>query len=201
LVLLVERIPTRVVAVSGDDGRAEVTLDGGAAPVGEPRQLDPGPYRVEARLDDQTVVRAVVLHERDRATVGVPFRAAPVAASSGSAQTVVGWVLVGIGGAAAVGGGVLAGIAAARLGDLDCPNNQCQPSQRDDMDAYNGLRLPSGFLLVGGGLLAATGVAVVLNAPSEHEGPSSDQGRSRGRSAVEVSAIVGPGMVGLRGTF
>lgn len=197
---LVARIPTMIVVVSGDDGRAEVTLDGEAAPVGEPRQLDPGPYRIEGRLGDETIVRAVVLHERDRATVGLPFRAKPAVSAPGTAQTVVGWVLVGVGGAAAIGGGVLAGIAAARLGDLDCPDNQCQPSQRGDMDAYNGLRLPSGFLLLGGGLLAATGVAVVINAPSRHDESTEAQPSSR-RAAPSLSAVVGPGLVGLRGTF
>ena len=198
---LVARIPTMVVVVSGDDGRADVSLDGGAAPIGEPRQLDPGPHRVEGRLDDQTVVRAVVLHERDRATVGLPFRVEPIAEPDGTAQTVVGWVLVGVGGAAAVGGGILAGIAAARRGDLDCPSNQCLPSQRDDMDAYNGLRLPSGFLLVGGGLLAATGVAVILNAPDDHEQSTQGKARVKPHPAPSVSAVVGPAMVGLRGTF
>ena len=186
---LVDRIPTMVVVVSGDDGQAELRLDDGPAPLGEARQLDPGPYRVEGTLGDQTVVRAVVLHERDRAIVGVPFGPEPSSGSNGTAQAVVGWVLVGVGGAAAIGGGILAGIAAARLGDLDCLDNQCQPSQREDMDAYNGLRLPSGFLLVGGGLLAATGVAIVLNAPSDHE------------DRANVSIVLGPGMFGLTGAF
>jgi len=186
---LVERIPTMVVAVEGDAGRAQVTLDGGPAPVGQPRQLDPGPYRVEGKLGDQTIVRAVVLHERDRATVGVPFRTEPVPGPDGTAQTVVGWVLVGVGGAAAVGGGILSAVAMGRLHQLDCPDNLCQPSQQDDVDAYNGLRLPAGFLLVGGGLLAATGVAIVLNAPADHE------------ETASTTLSLGPGFVGLRGTF
>jgi hypothetical protein len=189
LAALVARIPTLVVAIDGAPA-SEVSLSidrGGSVPTGEPAQLEPGPIKVEGSWGAQRIVREVVIHERDRATIGLSFRAAPASEEGGAGRALAGWVLVGVGAGGAAIGAVLGGVALAKLGSLDCPENLCTPDQADDMDSYNALRLPAGFLIIGGGLLAATGGALLLTAPDSPDG--------------DVALRLGPGFVGLTGSF
>ncbi|MEZ4444356.1 MAG: hypothetical protein R3B72_35105 [Polyangiaceae bacterium] len=165
LELLEARIPT--LQIMPEPGM-EVSVDGAAWAGSEPVVRDPGALRVVGERDGQQVVRTIVLHERDHAVLDLKLPTPPHHESA-TAAAVVGWSFVGVGVGAAAVGGVLGVIAAVKRADLDCPDNHCPDALIDDADAYNALRLPSGFLLVGGGLLAAAGVAVLLGVPDDDE--------------------------------
>jgi hypothetical protein len=78
-------------------------------------------------------------------------------------------------------------------GDLDaaCPTGTCASTQRADVDSYETFGLVSTIGFISGGELAATGVVLVLTAPS-----------SRGRGdAATWAPFVGPGGAGIRGSF
>jgi hypothetical protein len=72
------------------------------------------------------------------------------------------WVALGVGGAAAVAGGVIGGVVLKKSGELDdsCPDGQCPSSEWDNLDSANSLATASSVLLgVGAGMIA---VGVVL---------------------------------------
>ena len=181
-----ERIPTLTMRViHATPASVQLTINGQAHEVtAVARRFDPGDYRIVGRFGDSTVVRSIVLTERDAATVGLDFTPPPPPDDRGATQRTVGWVAVGIGGAGVAVGAVIGAIAIAQLGDADCPDDQCPPEEYDTADEYNALRMPSGISLVAGGMIGALGVGLLISAPSQPE---------------SMSAWVGPAGFGLRG--
>ena len=108
--------------------------------------------------------------------------------NEGLAERIFGWTAVGVGAAAVVAGGIVAGVAAAWYADLDCPAERCPPELHEDATAYNDLRVPSGLLIFAGAALAGVGLPYVLI------------GEARADQAA-VAPVLAPGLVGLRGRF
>ena len=191
------RIPAvRIRVERPPAGELSVSLNGEALPLAElemPRRLDPGNYRVEARVGDMSLVRALVLTEAEQPLVVLTFPPERLLNAQdddpGAAQRTVGWVGVGVGIGGIALGAVLAGIAGGQLADLDCPDDVCSADQTDEVDAYNNLRVASGVSMIVGGLLTATGIALIGTAPHGSE------------SSAWLTPAVGPAGIGLRGTF
>lgn len=84
------------------------------------------------------------------------------------AQPIIGWVAVGLGGAALIVGGITGGLALDRQSTLDdgCPGGDCPPDFHDDVDAFEAFRTVSAVTLIAGGVLAVGGLTLVLTSPS-----------------------------------
>jgi hypothetical protein len=101
-------------------------------------------------------------------------------------RLIFGWTAIGVGGAAALAGTVMAVLSFVRYEGLDCEDNLCPPGEHDDARAYNDLRVPSGVLLIGGLLVAGIGVPFVVLGDAERE---------------DAALVLGPGTLTLRGRF
>jgi len=116
---------------------------------------------------------------------------APASSSdSGGRSVPVGvWVGVAVTGAGIATGTLAAVLASKKKSDLGCPSSGCLPSQRADVDSYNGLLTISTVGFIGAGVGAATAGLFWLTRP-----------RAAERTGY-VSPWLGLGAVGVRGTF
>jgi len=122
---------------------------------------------------------------------------APETGASASTLDIFGWVAVGLGAGAL---GAMAGtwIAASRTAsnlEDDCVDGLCPPSRLgpegiDDLDRYHTLRETTIVLGVVGGVLAATGVTLLITSSSDDD-----------ESGSEVSLDLGPMSMGIHGRF
>jgi hypothetical protein len=89
----------------------------------------------------------------------------------------IGWITAGVG-LVAVGAGVFTGVSAnAKYDDLDkaCPiraNCSGVPDLEQKKSDVRRLETATNLLLIGGGVLALTGISMVLFAPSSKGGPT-----------------------------
>jgi hypothetical protein len=104
-----------------------------------------------------------------------------------NARAVFGIVAVSVGGAALLAGSIVAAVAAAKYGDLDCPDDVCPDDLVDDMASYNDLRIPSGVTIAVGGLVTFIGSVFLANGLTDEKG--------------YVALEVGPGTLGVEGRF
>lgn len=124
-------------------------------------------------------------------------------ADAGSTQRTLGWVAIGVGGAAVVVGSITGLVT---LSSPCSSGKLCEPDQRDSAQSTGTISDVS-FIL--GGLGIAGGVALLLTAPSSPPAASTQgtsQGTSRGRASARtggagVTPQLGLGFVGLSGRF
>jgi hypothetical protein len=103
------------------------------------------------------------------APVAPPPPTPPPAADQGSSKggsplRTVGFITAGVGGAALIGGivtGVMANSASSRATD-QCQNKVCPTKAQSDFDSASSLATVTDALLIGGGVLAAAGVTLVI---------------------------------------
>ena len=178
LKVLIAELPSLLLEVAGvDPDRAEATLDGRPIALGSEVAVryDPGEYRLritapDRRTIDQTielregagVVRVQVTMRRKDETqdaVTIEESGAP-----GSGLAVPAWVLIGVGGASLVVGGVTGGLTLAQAGDLEerCPDRSCTVADRSDYDTAVALGWTSTATLALGGALVATGGLLLI---------------------------------------
>jgi hypothetical protein len=174
--LMAELPKVRVTLRGAGAERAAVRIDGEpVASVAEPVAVDPGRHRVEARLEGRVVERELEVKTGEHAEVVLdlappaapaPARPPPEPEDGGATLRVLGWIGVGVGGAALTAGAITTTLAAVAQSDLEerCPERRCQPADHDDAETFNALRIVSTVTLVSGGVLAAGGVALVLAA-------------------------------------
>ncbi len=207
------RIAWVVIEVSGHD-EPTVSVDGTAIPtasLGLPRALNPGEHLAEARaqgyLDTEQAFTAeagnkdeparVVLELEPDPAAHAPTELDPAPSASpaspaepdssddpGASQRIWGWLSLGVGGAALIGGGVtgyLAMDAHGELTDRCTKSGQCPPDEQETIDHFHMMGTISTIGFIAGGVLAATGTVLVLTAPSADD------------DAAEVSAELGPG--------
>lgn len=125
-----------------------------------------------------------------------PLAAPPMGESKpqGSAQKTIGWITFSAGAAGLVVGGVSGALAMSKRSSLidsntcSADNRHCSPSQQNEVNAYNSLRTVSTVGFIAGGVLAATGITLVLTAPKQESQP-------------RVGLWVGPSSAGLYGGF
>jgi hypothetical protein len=114
-------------------------------------------------------------------------------ASSGSGLRTIGFVTLAAGGVGIITGAVTGLVANSRKGSIEgCEDTRCPPSASDDVESYNQLRTVSSVAFIGGGVLAATGIVLVLTAPSAKPASS-----ARTSPLLELSPWLGPGMAGV----
>jgi hypothetical protein len=187
---LLARIPTLSVSLSGaEPQQTQVSIDGMAWPsalLGEPRPTNPGEHELRAQHGEKVVTLKVTLAEGSKQEAVLRFDAQPTPARAtapvvteappsrpGSTQRTLAFVALGVGGAGLLVSAITGGMVASRHGDLEGSCNdrdECDPARQSDIDSYNSLRSVSSITLVAGGVLAATGVTLLLTAPrrSEH---------------------------------
>ncbi len=205
---LLPRIPRLRVTleVKGESAAPRlVSLDGktlAASLLESPIPLDPGEHVVAASQGDDRVEEKVTVVEGGDTEVVLtlvlrrpapgpepprPLPPAPVAAPvDNSAIRTAGWVVLGVGGAALVGGVVTGALLLAESSSLDaeCVDQTCLATA--DVDTFNALRPTTTVLLAVGGAGVATGLLLALAFPD-------------GEPAV--TPTVGLGVVGLRARF
>ena len=186
-----------------------------AALVGEQRPINPGRHRiggkrgteqaeVEVDVAEGSVGRAVLRFASGAGAAGPTAVAPTMGASNASGASVedsgaasdgtrrlIAWVAIGVGAAGLVTGGITGAMVLSKKSDLEsnenCANEACLSSERSEVDGYNGLRTISTVSLIAGGALAATGVVLLVTAPSS-EKPS-------------AALVIRPGSLSLRGRF
>ncbi|HYJ09689.1 MAG TPA: hypothetical protein VEX18_11790 [Polyangiaceae bacterium] len=187
------RIPSLTVELVGADTREVVVeLDGKLLPaalVGLPRLVNPGHHQVVATRGGQRITATASVAEGQRKSVEVRFagvspsaRSAPVASVStnrsptadskqtGSSPRKT-WAVVALaaGGAGLALGGITGGLAIGKRNELEdtgqC-NDGCSPSLGDDVDTLDRYRTLSTIGFVAGGVFAASGVVLLITAPS-----------------------------------
>ncbi|MDC0744313.1 hypothetical protein [Polyangium mundeleinium] len=234
LTALSPRIPTIELTVQGAGAEvATVMLDGKVFPralIGVKTPLNPGVHRVEAdtpasaaaldlKIDEKQAARAVLELKPKSSTepAGGDIVAPPGGSPDtppkppGATQRLLGYISLGVGGAAAIGGGGALYSAYATRSDMKAycerevnGDNPCtNKSETDDTPAspvrYKNYRESidtkaaiSTALFVVGGVGLTAGVVLLLTAPKAK--PASP-------TKASVEPLIGLGSVGLRGTF
>jgi hypothetical protein len=210
---LLGKLPSLKIIVEGEDPSAVfVSINGQLvkpALIGVRQPVNPGKLLVKGVRGEQVVEQTVELAESQSRDVKLSFAAVarPVASpppnastasvpppaatrDDGSTQRLLGFIGLGVGGAALVTGAVFGGLAAGDKSDLDaaCPNRQCGPAQHDQNDSYGSKKTISSIGLIGGAVLAGAGAVLLFTAPSRTQ-----QGRLELRGYVTAS---GAGLLG-----
>jgi hypothetical protein len=211
--LLRPRIPNLVVHVEGAPD-AVVSLDGAQIPpalLGEDRPVNPGSHSVQARRGADERSQNVSVTEGEHKEVTLRFdTAAPASAATPIApapetrpteapkrSNTLAFVALGAGAAGLVVGGVTGGLALSKKskldGDPNCQDGSCTHAVEDDVSSLRTFRTVSTVGFIAGGVLAATGVVLLLTNSSKSE---------HGRANAHTLALrVQPGGVELRGSF
>lgn len=170
LAALERRIPRLTVTLKDAEG-ATLTLDGAPLAIGAVRELDPGshelrltrsgaPDRVEkVDLAEGDPPRTIALDATPGAGGVVPVR------SEGS--IVPGAVLTAIGGAGLAAGAVTGALALVLAGEVtdNCVGNACLRADEEKAGDADRLARASTGLFIAGGILAATGVVLIVVRP------------------------------------
>ena len=139
----------------------------------------PGRIRVAAGVDHAVRVelggelladRAVRVGGEENLLVDAnPRPPEPVAAEDGKAIRdrkirTAGWIAVGVGAAALVGGAVTGGLALSADKSIQdaCTGGQCPANQRDDVDRRDALALTTDVLIPAGAAIAVTGAVLLI---------------------------------------
>lgn len=191
---LTPKIPNLVVVLEGaKPSEVSLTLDGAplaAAVVGEQQPVDPGSHRVVGQRGTEEVAQEVTLAVSESKTVTLRFRdtqpapaptplardatriepgeTAPTASSS-SGRKVLAWSAIGVGAAGVLTGAITGAMAISKKSDLDdgdCVDRVCwNQTMGDDLSSYSTLKTVSSIGFIAGGVLAATGVVLLVTAP------------------------------------
>lgn len=211
LAALSPRVPAVILEVKGPDV-PKVTVDGTPVPalaLGVKRLVDPGPHVVRATAQgffpvETTVtlaegkIETVRLELKQDPNGPAPQTAQDVAAGQGQAQAggslgkTLGFTSLGVGATGLVMGAITGGVAIGKHNALAtaCPNNRCPSSHQTEVDSYMTMSAISTAGFIGGGVLAATGVVLVLVAP-----------KAAPVQTGSLVPVVGPGYLGVQGRF
>jgi tetratricopeptide (TPR) repeat protein len=205
-----EKIPTLGVEPPADfAGTISVNdQEYDAASLVKPLRLDPGEHTVQAKAKGYTPFsESVLLEEGDRKNLVIlltelpepppppaPVEEAPKA--SGSTQQTLGWVSIAIGGVGLAVGSVMGLQARSTRSELDgaCSNDVCSEEQRGlyDKGTNQANIATAGFIV--GGVGIGLGTVLLLTAGKQEKKPAApDEAR--------LEPLIGPGRLGVRGTF
>jgi hypothetical protein len=106
----------------------------------------------------------------------------------------IGFVALGVGGAALIEGIITGVVAIGKHSDLakNCPNGSCPSSENSDLSSYHTMGTLSTVGFIVGGVGLAAGTILVLTAPKSKTSPA---------TGLFVTPYVGLGMAGATGTF
>lgn len=187
---LEQAIPRVVLKVAGGDG-ASAAIDGNDAAIGATIELEPGLHRATATKDGRTVeatfearqgqpaleVELSFLSEQTTVIAPPAEKPAPIPESGPGTGLVPGGVLLGVGGAAAIAGAVLGGLALGKYDKLDacgyqdgvalCDGDLPSGAQQSAISDANTFADASTGLLISGGVVAVVGIVLMLALPPE----------------------------------
>lgn len=195
---LAERMPKLRIEVRGDDtARAEVRIDGKKADdTRDAIEVDPGPHDVSAWVGGAERATESVLGsertERHVVLVLTPAEKRQPEQTKGPLWPGIG--ALALGGAGLGVGAITGALSLGKVNELDqaCPNKAaCPPGARPIANEAAMLGDVSTATFVAGGLLAAAGAALLIWRPGG-EPPT---------NRTAIAPIVGPGFVGVTGTF
>jgi len=167
---------------NGGEGMV-VEIDGRGVPadaLSRPQLVAPGEHLITARRaghnDVQRTVRVTAGGTEQVAVAFVPIQQhveQPPPPPPPQTRTVerpnplrtIGFAVAGVGGAALIGGIITGVMANGAFSDLQtsCPNNVCRTqADLDQRDTVDGLAGATNALLIGGGVLAAAGVVMII---------------------------------------
>jgi hypothetical protein len=219
---LSSRIPWVTINVNGPSA-PEVVVDTVAVPsasLGVRRAVNPGEHAIKASGEGYLpATKTITLGEGQSLSVTLDLEKAPappppapteVAASTpaapeapkptGGARKTLGFVALGVGGAGLITGAITGILAIQKHNTLNkvCSNGQCTQEifdlNKSTLNAYHAMTTTStiGFIVAGVGVAAGTILLVTLPKSS-----STQTGANDG----EVSAFIGWGSAGVKGTF
>jgi hypothetical protein len=219
---LTPRVPSLVITITGagaGGATPQVTLDGKSVPpalLGEEQPLNPGTHQLVVSSGAARVAREMQLKESEHhgekvdlselGPVSGPARVAPAADAAvppatathagGGTQRTLAYVALATGGAGLVLGGVTGAMALGKHSSLEsssnCAKDVCVEAERSNVQSLDTLRTLSTVGFVAGGVLAATGVVLLLT----------DKRHSESAAAASNLALhVGPAGVTLKGAF
>jgi hypothetical protein len=215
---LAPRVPGVVIQVKGPT-EPKVTIDGAevpAAALGVKWPVDPGQHAVKASaagFAPREATFSVAEGKVESVTMELkPSGAGPVvqppagqpslgaqsppgdqpSSSSGSTRRTLGFVGLAAGGAGLALGAIMGGLVIAKHGDLapQCQGGHCKPSLQPQLDTYSMYGAVSTAGFIAGGVLAATGIVLVVTAP-----------KAPPAVGVTVVPVLGPTWAGLEGRF
>jgi hypothetical protein len=216
---LLGRLPSIKVVVEGADASSVfVSLNGQLvkpALIGAKQPVNPGKLLVKGVRGEQAVEASIELLEGQFREVRLVFTGSGAAATSPGAEPdvarqnpdrapppatlepsgpnlrLLGFIGLGVGGAALATGAVFGALAASDKSDLDknCPNERCLPQFHDQNDSYGTKKTIASIGIIGGAVLAGAGAVLVFTAPA----PSARQSGVRLRGYVTAS---GAGVMG-----
>jgi phenylpyruvate tautomerase PptA (4-oxalocrotonate tautomerase family) len=181
------RVATVTVEVAGADvASVSVSVDGKTvepARLAHPIAVTAGEHRIAAvGTDGQRAeqVATVAVGESKTVTLSIEPESAPAPgpgspgqsapdSADGSGLTAAGAVLVAVGGAALVVGGITGGMTLSRAGDIEdtCGGDVCPTTEEPTVDDAKTLGNVSTALFIAGGVVAATGVVLLVVAPGD----------------------------------
>lgn len=233
------KVGSVVINVTGVDS-PKVTVDDQpfpAAALGVRRAANPGNHVIRASADGYKPAEArVTVTEGGSSTANLTLEKDPNAAvstiavpqgtatgqnsmsappasqgeTSSSPTKTIGIVLMGVGAAGLVAGGVTGIMAMGKHSDLNdaCPGGQCPASKQSDVDSYKTMGTISTIGFIAGGVLVAGGAVLFFTAPKERQSASSPHlplvAIRKAPAPSErgfVRPVVGPLSVGAIGRF
>jgi PEGA domain len=201
-----------VTVILKDPPDATVKIDGVLVPpaaVGVKRAADPGfPKVAVSAMGYEDFEQTVTVGPGEEKSIEVTLKKLPEAAApvttpddaayrprqKSMARRNVSYVLLAVGGAAVVGGGVMGGLALRKHSQLEsqCPDGVCRSSAQAKIDSYHTYGTVSAVALAVGVAGLGTGLVLLLTEPKAEDTASA-------RPAVHP--LLGLGVVGAEGTF
>lgn len=217
---LAGRIPTVQLDIKNADPAQppQVTIDGESVPAPTaqaPRKLNPGAHTVVVRSGSFEKKIEITLLERDTKSFSVDLAKAkrvkpekekpekPETPAEDKESSTPKFLMYGGFGLAVVGvavGSITGLMSISKTNELKavCPNNNCPAGRQPDIDSAQNLGNISTLGFVVGGIGVAAGIAGILMSPST---PDKDTKEPAAGSSARLTPLVGPGALGLRGTF
>jgi hypothetical protein len=186
------QIPKLTIQVDGAEAsEVALTIDGQATSssvIGKPRLIDPGSHLIAVRLGSTQRSASVEMLVGREASVALDLSASKdlrlpppqnlplggaTSESSNPTRRTLGWVGIGAGGIGVALGAVMGAFAVSKrsaLRDGGCTESRCPHDKQAEVDRLNTFRTVSGVGFIAGGVLASTGIVLLLSAPSsEHQ--------------------------------
>jgi hypothetical protein len=174
LAILRRRIPTLTVRIVDSQG-GHVSVDGRPVKLGVAQELDPGDHAVRVHVPRYAVVSARVHLDEGEHEVFAP-ELTEVERASGS--IIPGAIGLGVGLTGVAAGAITGGLALKLAGEVEenCTGSACRPEDESKAGDAGTLAGVSTALFVGGGLVAAAGVVLLVVRPGKGDAVTTSLG-------------------------
>lgn len=199
---LLPLIPSLTITITGPmDATTMVFVDGEQVPtalVGQKQPIDPGVHEIEVRRKDTSIKKKVdiVIKENEKATLDLPPLPAPKGPELDPKLRMIAWIGMGVGAGGTIAFAVNGSLAVSKERDLvkACGDErECLPQFHKDVDTYDMVRYATTAGIVAGVVGFGVGIPLLILKPTLK--PKKD-------ALIPMwTPIVGPGVVGVRGTF